>query len=315
VIARRCDRVNTTHLFNRLIVIPFLLAAAPALGGCSAQGGLAKGASSADLHTVTVVGHGEVHAKPDVARANLGVEVTAPTVEEATKLSSARMTSLLDALKRAGVAEKDIRTSNFSINFERYDSGGPMPLPEIGTPPAPTPTLAPAPPVAPPKPVGGPKHAPASASASAPASAPVALAPPPRARTGFYRVTNTVDVTIHDMSKIGPVLDTAVAAGANNVWGINFALDNTDALGAQAREKAVADARSRAEALAKLQGLMLGPVVSVSEVVGERSGPVRPMMMTFSAAASDGVPVSSGELSYSSQIEVVYSLGDSTAKE
>ncbi len=117
------------------------------------------------------------------------------------------------------------------------------------------------------------------------------------------------------MSKIGPVLDTAVAAGANNVWGINFALDNTDAVGAQAREKAVADARSRAQSLAKLQGLSLGPVVSVSEVVGERSGPVRPMMMTFSAAASDGVPVSSGELSYSSQIEVVYSLGDSAAKE
>jgi uncharacterized protein YggE len=297
--------VNTTHLFNRLLVIPFLLAAAPALGGCSAQGGLAKGASSADLHTVTVVGHGQVHAKPDVARANLGVEVTAPTVEEATKLSSARMTSLLDALKRAGVAEKDIRTSNFSINFERYDSGGPIPMPEMAQPAA---TASPA---APPRPVGGPKSAPASSSASAPVAPP----PPPRARAGFYRVTNTVDVTIHDMSKIGPVLDTAVAAGANNVWGINFALDNTDALGVQAREKAVADARSRAQSLAKLQGLSLGPVVSVSEVVGERSGPVRPMMMTFNASMGDGVPVASGELSYSSEIEVVYSLGDSAAKE
>lgn len=307
MIAPRCDRVNTTHLFNRLIVIPFLLAAAPALGGCSAQGGLAKGASSADLHTVTVVGHGEVHAKPDVARANLGVEVTAPTVEEATKLSNARMNSLLDALKRAGVAEKDIRTSNFSINFERYDAGGPIPLAEPAQAPVPVPL--------PPKPVGGPKQAVPAPSASTSASPPVMPPPPPRARTGLYRVNNTVDVTIHDMSKIGPVLDAAVAAGANNVWGINFALDNTDALGAQAREKAVADARSRAEALAKLQGLSLGPVVSVSEVVGARSGPPRPMPMTFAASMADSVPVSSGELSYSSEIEVVYALGDAAAKE
>ena len=97
--------MSTLQQFSRFVVIPFILAAAPALGGCSAPGGLAKGASSAELHTVTVVGHGEVHAKPDVARANLGVEVTAPTVEEATKLSSARMTALLEALKKVGIAE------------------------------------------------------------------------------------------------------------------------------------------------------------------------------------------------------------------
>jgi hypothetical protein len=285
--------VNTIRHFSRFIVIPFLLAAAPALVGCSAPVGLAKGASSADLHTVTVVGRGEVHAKPDVARANLGVEVTAPTVEEATKLSSARMAALLDALKKAGIAEKDIRTSNFSINFERVEPGMGIPQPE--------PTMAPMPQK--------------SAGGSRPVSPPPVLPPPPRAHAGLYRVNNTVDVTLHDMSKIGPVLDTAVAAGANNVWGINFGLDSTDAVEAQAREKAVADARSRAQTLAKLQGLSLGPVVSVSEVVGPRSGPPWPMPMSFKASMGDGIPVSSGELSYSTEIEVVYSFGDGAAKE
>jgi hypothetical protein len=250
------------------------------------------------MHTVTVVGHGEVHAKPDVARANLGVEVTAPTVEEATKLSSARMTALLDALKKAGIAEKDIRTSNFSINFERVEPGMGIPQPE------PT-VVAPVAP-APPKQVGGAK----------PAPLPVPLPlPPPRAHVGLYRVSNTVDVTLHDMSKIGPVLDTAVAAGANNIWGINFGFDKTDAVEAQAREKAVADARSRAQTLAKLQGLSLGPVVSVSEIVGARSGPPMPMPMSFKSSMADGIPVSSGELSYSTEIEVVYSFGEGAAKE
>lgn len=274
--------------FSRFFIFPLLVAAAPALGGCSAPAGLAKGASSADLRTVTVVGHGEVRAKPDVARANLGVEVTAPTVEEATKLSSARMNALLDALKRVGIAEKDIRTSNFSINFERPDPGGGGQLPDS------TPVVAPS------RPAGGPAIAPS---------------PPPRPRAGLYHVNNTVDVTVHDMSKIGLVLDTAVASGANNIWGINLGLDSTEALEVQAREKAVANARSRAQALAKLQGVSLGPVVSVSEVVGARSMPPRPMPMSYGASMADGVPVSSGEIAYSTEIEVVYSLGDSAAKE
>lgn len=291
--------MSTLHHYSRFAVFPFVLAAAAALGGCSAQGGAARGASSPELHTVTVVGHGEVHAKPDVARANLGVEVTAPTVEEATKLSSARMTALLDALKKAGIAEKDIRTSNFSINFERVEPGMGIPLP-------PEPTMA-APP-APPKQVGGARPAPL------PVQPPLPL-PPPRAHVGLYRVSNTVDITLHDMSRIGPVLDTAVAAGANNVWGVNFGFDKTDAVEAQAREKAVADARSRAQTLAKLQGLSLGPVVSVSEVVGARSGPPMPMAMSFKSSMGDGIPVSSGELSYSTEIEVVYSFGEAAAKE
>ncbi len=278
---------------SRFALIPVLLAAAPALVGCSAPAGLAQGASSPQLHTVTVVGRGEVHAKPDVARANLGVEVTAPTVEEATKLSSARMSALLDALRKVGIADKDIRTSNFSINFERVEPGMGIPQPE--------PTMAPA--------------LPKQAGGARPAPLPVPLPPPPRAHVGLYRVSNTVDVTLHDMSKIGPVLDTAVAAGANNVWGINFGIDKTDAVEAQAREKAVADARSRAQTLAKLQGLSLGPVVSVSEVVGARSGPEMGMPMSFKSSMADGIPVSAGELSFSTQIEVVYSFGEAAAKE
>ncbi len=284
--------MSTLRQISRFVVIPFVLAAAPALGGCSAPVGMARGASSAELHTVTVVGHGETHAKPDMARANLGVEVTAPTVEEATRLSSARMSTLLDALKKVGIAEKDIRTSNFSINFERVEQGMGIPQPE--------PTVAPVQ-----QKVGG---------GSRPVPPPV-LPPPPRALVGLYRVSNTVDVTLHDMSKIGPVLDKAVEAGANNVWGINFGLDKTDAVEAQAREKAVADARSRAQTLAKLQGISLGPVVSVSEVVGARSGPLLAAPMSFKSSMADSIPVSAGELSFSTEIEVVYSFGEGGSKE
>jgi uncharacterized protein YggE len=135
------------------------------------------------------------------------------------------------------------------------------------------------------------------------------IAPPPQqARSGVYHVNNMVEVVIRDLEKVGPVLDAATAAGANNVGGVSFSIDETTAVEAKARELAVADAKKRAEALARLSGVALGPVVSVSEVVGF-SGPPGPMPMAARAAGSmDQTPVSPGELTYSAQLQVVYTI-------
>ena len=67
---------------------------------------------------------------------------------------------------------------------------------------------------------------------------------------------------------------------------MSFGIDDTKALEATAREKAVADAKARAEALAKLEGAELGDVVRVSEVIGR--GPMPPMPMFASAEAKWG---------------------------
>lgn len=281
---------NPNSLSLRLCLAGLVLSAAPLLAACASQAPTARTAADQDVRTITVVGLGEVSAKPDIARVQLGIEVTAPSVNDATKTAAARMSDILAALQKAGIAEKDIQTSNYSIHLERRERPEPMPPP---VPPA-------APQVQP------------RAGAKGPAAAPPAPAPPPLAPAELpppqyiYRVSNTVSVAIRNLDQVGPVLDTVVAAGANNVWGISFGLDKTDALEADARAKAVADARARAEALARLQGVSLGGVLAISEIID--GGAPMFSMKAARLEAAGGTPVSPGEVTFSTQVKVVYAL-------
>lgn len=273
------------HRIAGIVSLAVLGVSAPLVSGCTPQVVVQPAPAAApNANTVTVVGSGEVLHKPDIARASIGVEVTAPTVAEATRNANQRMTELVAALEKMGVADKDIQTSNFSINFERAYPPVPQPMPQPAAPP-------------PGKPVSGPRTAPAAAPAAAPAEP-----------AGFYRVSNTVTLTIREIDKLGQVLDGAVAAGANNVWGVSFGLDKPEALEPEARAKAVADARARAEALAKLAGRTLGEVVSVSEVVRGGNYPVP--MAQLAKASFEGVPIEAGQVAVSSQVEIVYGFAD-----
>jgi hypothetical protein len=273
------------------------------LGGCGPKPRTANLTITSADRTITVVGRGEVSSKPDVARANMGVEVSAPTVGEAMNLARSRMTGLMDALKKLGIAEKDIRTSNFSIHYERsYQE--PMPMP------APMPMSAPEPAPAAPRGGTGKKAAgPAPAPAHPPPLAMPMMPPPPMA-SGQYHVSNMVEVVIRDLNRVSTVLDTAAASGANNMWGITFGIDETSGVEAKARELAASDAEKRAKVLAQLSGVAVGPVVSVSEVVGT-SGMPMPMPVALAAGAErGGTPVSPGEVTFTTQLQVVYAIAE-----
>ena len=119
----------------------------------------------------------------------------------------------------------------------------------------------------------------------------------------LYRVSNMVNVTIRDLESVGDVLDAVVEAGANSIWGITFAVDDpSDAL-ADARADAIEDAQARAGALAELSGVSLGPVMSVSEVVGGLSVPTA---ISVERAAAAGGSISPGELEIGYQVQVAY---------
>lgn len=235
---------------------------------------------------ISVSGSGEAKAKPDVARANLGVEVRAATVEEATNEANTRMAAVMNALKQAGIADKDLRTHNYSINFEQ-EPVPPQPLP--APVPAPARTKD--------------KAAAESAPVAAPQAAPVAR--------GWYRISNMVEVTIRDLTKVGAILSRATEAGANNVWGISFEIDDPYALRAQARAQAMERAKQSASDLARLAGVKLGKVVALSESEG---GGYAPMMKSMRAgnemAMAQDVPVEQGEITISHQVQVTYELGD-----
>ena len=124
-----------------------------------------------------------------------------------------------------------------------------------------------------------------------------------------YNVNNQVNVTVRDVAKLGDVLDKAVAAGANNVYGVSFSVDDTSKLEADARAKAFADAKARAESLAKLAGVTLGDVATVSEVIGG-PGPVYDGARMSAAAGlgGGGAPIQPGELEVNTSIQVTFAI-------
>ena len=88
--------------------------------------------------------------------------------------------------------------------------------------------------------------------------------PAPPAIVG-YRASNRVTVRLRDVTKVANVIDTLVGAGANDIGGINFTVSQASKLLDEAREKAVADARRKAEIYAKAAGVTLGAPLSISE--------------------------------------------------
>jgi uncharacterized protein YggE len=124
-----------------------------------------------------------------------------------------------------------------------------------------------------------------------------------------YTVGNQVSVTIRDLAKAGSLLDQVVQAGANRIYGVSFTVSDPAAAQSQARDKAVADAKSRAAQLAQGAGATVGQVLVINENVG--SSPVVPLpMMDRAAAAGAPVPVQAGEQSYSAQVQITYELRD-----
>lgn len=124
--------------------------------------------------------------------------------------------------------------------------------------------------------------------------------------TVTYRVSNTVRVNILDLDKLSSVLDAAIEAGANSIHGITFSISDPGSLETQARIKAIADAKAKAQELADLTGVRVGAVVSVSEVVGMGTYPVlREPAMGMGGGAG---PISPGEMDYTVQLQVVYSI-------
>ena len=123
-----------------------------------------------------------------------------------------------------------------------------------------------------------------------------------------YHVSNVVNVSIDEIEKIGDVLAAVTNAGANTIHGIQFGVKDTAALEQKARAAAMADARARAEALARLAGVELGEVMSISTSLS--GGPPQPMMArSFEMADTAPAPgISPGQQRLSVQIHATFAI-------
>lgn len=121
---------------------------------------------------------------------------------------------------------------------------------------------------------------------------------------GIYRVENNVRVVIDDVSSAAGIVEAAIEAGANQMYGISFSLAEPGALDAQAREAAMANARERAQTLADAEGLTVGRAVEISEVTGG----VAPYESQAMAMGRGGGPVEPGSARYTARVQVTYEL-------
>lgn len=127
-----------------------------------------------------------------------------------------------------------------------------------------------------------------------------------------YKVSNSLVVKIRDLSKISDVLSLAGKYGANEVNGLNFTIDEPENLKSQARDKALLDAKIKAEHLANVLGLRLGSVITYNEYDAGNVDLYSPMQKTFNAMGADmaGGPaaVSQGSRDVMMNVNVTYEL-------
>ena len=103
-----------------------LAAAAILLAACTGAPGAA--ADNAFQRTLVVTGNGQASAPPDMATLSIGVETQAPTAAAALQANAVQMNAAIDRLKKDGIAEKDMQTSNLSVNPQyKYDNNGAPP--------------------------------------------------------------------------------------------------------------------------------------------------------------------------------------------
>ncbi len=224
-----------TAMFAAVVLLGVFLAV-QAIGGVLGWKYIGSGVAASN--TISVSGHGEALAVPDIATFTYSTVSTKATVADAQADATAKANAITAYLKSAGVDEKDIQTSGYSIN-PQYDYQNQV------------------------------------CPATAPGAAPVYCGGGKQVLRG-YEVRQSTTVKVRDTAKAGDLLAGVGEKGATELSGLNFTFDKPEATQTEARNKAIADAKAKADALAKQLGVTLVRVVSFNE-----NGSGYPMPMAY----------------------------------
>lgn len=170
------------------------------------------GKSDRAQNTISINGEGKETATPNIAVTEIGLVTEKEDVASAQKENTEKMNKLIAAVKKQGIKDEDIQTTNYSI-YPKYDyTDGKSVL-------------------------------------------------------AGYTVNQTVTIKIRDLSKISVILAKVGEVGVNQVSNLNFTIDDPESLRAKAREKALANAKEKVQALARSLGVKVARVVSYSEYI------------------------------------------------
>lgn len=125
-----------------------------------------------------------------------------------------------------------------------------------------------------------------------------------------YTASHTLNITVSDMGKVGPLIDASLSAGANQLQGVTFSVKNNDSAYDQALKLAVEKAREKAEVLAAASGVRLGAVRTLTEGTdyGYNPYPAAKYAENDMGAGAAPTQVDTGMVTVSATVTVVYSL-------
>ena len=219
---------------------------------------------------------GRSNRVPDLAVFSAGVVTHGVTASEALGGNSRQMDRVVAALKRSGIADRDIQTSSISLSprWNNPEAEAQRIARETRQPYVPT--------NEPPRIIG-------------------------------YEARNSVQVRVRKLGEMGKIIDTLIAAGANEVNGPSFTLDDQSAALDEARVEAVATGKQRAELYARAAGMRVVRLLSMSE--GGGYYPVQQIVVTGSRMAAPGAPpppppppVAVGELSLGVSLSMQFEI-------
>ncbi len=125
-----------------------------------------------------------------------------------------------------------------------------------------------------------------------------------------YEVRQTAEVKVRNLEKVGEILGAVGGVGANEIGSLTFSIDNPEKAKEEARAKAIADAKAKAERLSKDLGVRLKKIISFSESGGNYPGPIY-MKDSYSTSGMGGgsvPPVSAGENEITINVSITYEI-------
>jgi len=212
---------NKNFLTVFLIILSILLLSLTVLTAVSIQNKIREGRYIGQeietKNTISVSGKGEVYVKPDLAITTFSVITEKKTVTEALNENAEKMNEVVAFMKKQGIEDKDLKTTNFSIRprYEWHDK--------------------------------------------------TVFYPQGKRVLVGYEVSQSLQVKIRDMTKIGTILQGAADKGANSVGGLQFTVDEPEKIKAEAREKAIKKAKEKAKEIASQLGVHLVRITSFNE--------------------------------------------------
>ena len=263
---------------RRLVAFSILTAAAGSPAIAQSQASVSISPLGPNSALLSLTAEGRSRRVPDLALFNAGVVTQAANATEALADNSRKMNRVVDALKRAGIADRDIQTSAVSLQprYTNPDLEAQIRARQTGQPYVPS--------NEPPRIIG-------------------------------YEARNSVQVRVRQLGQMGKIIDTLIAQGANQVDGPSFTLDEPRTAQDEARREAVSIGRQRAELYAQATGMRVARLLSISEgggyypvqqaivVTGSRIGGPPPP-----PAPERDSPISPGELELGVSVSMQFEL-------